>query len=573
MQFLIRKIIVLLALFLLISSYFLIFMPTILILEKPHISNVLNHSDRSYQTRKSSSFGNTNALTCHSTTPCDQNIETAFSHISQLVFAGGGGRGFAYFPAIKLAVEKYGLDLKKVRAAAGTSAGSIAALMSLITEDLEDLDRVFSQIPSKDFKDFSWLNFIFFVSEMGLYEGDELRNWLISNIFNHTGLIDPTFEELYLYNQKTLKVYGTNLTKAQLIEFSHEHTPDEKVIRAIQISCALPIAFKPRVNSKGELLVDGGLIKNYPIDAFDYFDEHQTRYANPSTLGFYAKSAHEYYEQQSPYKGVISYLQAIFDAVSYHESNTFSEADLSRTVLIDCPKELTLTRMRLKKDIIDVIYERCDSSLKNFLKSYVHHSQYPSRWAVSKGYCQVLSQICRSGQFRDFIDHDGNNLLMVAVLNQRRDIVKLLLDRGVDICHRNKQGQSIADMSSQLYSSGIKSIIYHSLGEQLVAAFESHSIERAKELVSAGADLQYKPLGSKFSIIESLVKKSDVDTLQHLYNSGIRLPISGRLIGVTLLFSNFNTKFFLLSAFFDSLVYKTQLFYSDLVAVNLNYSS
>lgn len=557
MLFWLRKFFVLLAILLSVSGYFLVFLPT-LTLEKSQVSPIVKQFTASQPTPISQLSFKKDSSYIHSID--SDSSRSAFSHITQLVFAGGGGRGFAYFPALKLAVENEGLDLTNVRAAAGTSAGAIAALMSLITEDLNELDNVFSQIPSKDFKDFSWLNFIFFVSEMGLYEGDELRNWLISNIFNHTGLIDPTFKELYLYNNKTLKVYGTNLTQAQLIEFSHQDTPDEKVIRAIQISCALPIAFKPRVNDQGDLLVDGGLIKNYPIDAFDYFDEHQTRYANPSTLGFYAKSAHEHHETQSTHKGVISYLQSIFDTVSHHESNTFSKADLSRTILIDCPKELSLSKMRLDKEHIGLIYKRCDSSLKRFLKTYIHHSQYPSRWAVNKGYSEVLSQICHCEKFHDYIDKDGNNLLMVAVLNQRLDIVKILLDRGVDICHQNKEGLTVADMSSKLYSNGIKSIINHSLGSQLVTAFDNKDLDRVRVLIGAGADLQYIPPGSNFSVLDRLVQKSDVKTLQDLYNSGARLPLSGRLISVTLLYSNFNTKLFLLTASFESLVDKAYLF-------------
>ena len=96
----------------------------------------------------------------------DESVETQlpFAHIRQLVFAGGGGRGFAYFPAVKYAMESYGLDLHKIEATAGTSAGAMAALISSITTDINALEDIYFEMPSQDFADFSWSNLVFFSS-------------------------------------------------------------------------------------------------------------------------------------------------------------------------------------------------------------------------------------------------------------------------------------------------------------------------------------------------------------------------------------------------------------------------
>ena len=192
----------------------------------------------------------------------------------------------------------------------------------------------------------------FFQVASGLYEGDQLRNWLVHNIYKQTGLIDPNFEELYRHTGKTLKIYGTNLNQGTLVEFSHINTPNESVTRAVLISSALPIAFKPKKNAQGEVLIDGGLIKNFPIDAYDFIDKDGTRYANPTTLGFLSRNISD---DQSPDSSVLSYLHSIFDAVTHHETMSLSQRDLRRTIVVKCPKEISVTTMHLEKDQIDLL--------------------------------------------------------------------------------------------------------------------------------------------------------------------------------------------------------------------------
>lgn len=456
----------------------------------------------------------TPSFTCQQLPSLD--AQKPFEHIRYLTFAGGGGRGFSYFPTLRHCAQEYGLDFQKIKGAAGTSAGSIAALMSLIVQDLSQIDKIYEEIPSRNFKDFSWMNLFFFNTEKGLYQGEELRNWLVHNVYEMTGLIDPSFEELYEYNGKTLKIYVTNLTKGRLVELSHHTAPQEKVVRSVLISSALPFAFKPRKNTQGDFLVDGGLLKNYPIDAYDYFDQEGTRYPNPATLGFYARSPFEEEEFMSPEKSLLEYLQSIFETVTHHEAQTLALTDKRRTVLINCPKDLGLIKMKIKHEQFEAINKAAQESLAQFITSYSLKGEYPSIWAVNKSYAPVLDYLYRTGEFTDFVDDKGHSSLMRAVVSYRRDIVRQLLDFQVNLCWKNLEHQSAYQMAEDLELVAISTMIYEEMLKKAYLAIEREEVGELCQLIEAGVDLRDRLTTHRKNLFQSLLSLSKVSSFSEL---------------------------------------------------------
>ncbi len=96
-----------------------------------------------------------------------------------------------------------------------------------------------------------------------------------------------TFLELLYLTGVDLVITGTNLTTNRSLYLSTYHTPDFPVADAVSISMNLPIIFKPvyvdylvhkgQSNSYNELYkglwVDGGMLNNFPIHAFDDLEE------------------------------------------------------------------------------------------------------------------------------------------------------------------------------------------------------------------------------------------------------------------------------------------------------------
>ena len=81
-----------------------------------------------------------------------------------------------------------------------------------------------------------------------------------------------TFRQHYKYHKIKLVVTGTDLEGGRTQYFSVDETPDFRVSDAVRISMSFPYVFKPIIIKEGKLKgtwVDGGLLNNIPIHAFD----------------------------------------------------------------------------------------------------------------------------------------------------------------------------------------------------------------------------------------------------------------------------------------------------------------
>ncbi len=92
-----------------------------------------------------------------------------------------------------------------------------------------------------------------------------------------------TFKDFFNMTGVDLVVTGTNVSKNRTAYFSVGYTPDFSVAEAVAISMSIPLIFKPvlidgEVNRSASpeynesyrgLWVDGGMLNNYPIHAFD----------------------------------------------------------------------------------------------------------------------------------------------------------------------------------------------------------------------------------------------------------------------------------------------------------------
>lgn len=216
-----------------------------------------------------------------------------------LVFEGGGVRGIAYAGALNV-LEQRGV-LASVERVGGSSVGAVTALLVSLGYSATEIRDVLSELKIQQFNDGRWFflgGFHRLTRRYGWYRGERFERWVESVIARKTNQPDLTFAELHrqhLTNAafKDLYVTGTNLTAQQVVVFSHEKTPDMPLKTAIRISISVPMYFgavlldeenrvitKPKKGQNYQVLIDGGVLANYPLDLFDV--NHQP---NPETLG------------------------------------------------------------------------------------------------------------------------------------------------------------------------------------------------------------------------------------------------------------------------------------------------
>ena len=153
------------------------------------------------------------------------------------------------------------------------------------------------------------------------------------------GKPDLTFEELVSRHGMELKVYATDLFTRSLKEFSPTATPTVPVAEAVRASMSIPLYFDAwrfsNDNPDDHFYVDGGVLYNYPIGAFDDLENGQV---NIETLGFQLENLSET-DIYTPfnYGDLGKYTKSLLETLMYTQSValTKSAADVARTVNVD----------------------------------------------------------------------------------------------------------------------------------------------------------------------------------------------------------------------------------------------
>ena len=294
-----------------------------------------------------------------------------------LVMEGGGIRGIAYGGAL-LELEQRGV-LAGLTRVGGTSAGAIQAALLAVGYSAQEIIDVVNATPVQRLNDG---RFIFLggthrlITQYGWYRGDEFSTYLGELVARKTKNVHLTLGELHELairepgRFRDLYTTGTNLTQQRVQVFSHETTPTMRVADAVRISMSIPLYFRavlldaenrvitgtPAPGQPVQVLVDGGLLANYPVDLFDYPrylpagttatpDAHGHVF-NPETLGLRLDRAEQIpldnnhapaaRRQLAPYDitDFNTYMGALY-TVALENLNPVQPADWPRTISID----------------------------------------------------------------------------------------------------------------------------------------------------------------------------------------------------------------------------------------------
>ena len=160
-----------------------------------------------------------------------------------LVLGGGGARGFAHVGVLRV-LEDARVPVELI---VGTSVGSLVGAIYAGQPNSYALERMARDLDRDDFFDFSLAPALF---GKGLATGERLERFVRSH------LNASTFETLRV----PVAAVATDLDTGERVVL---RTGD--VARAVRASCAIPGVLEP-VRHEGRLLVDGGVVRNLPVD-------------------------------------------------------------------------------------------------------------------------------------------------------------------------------------------------------------------------------------------------------------------------------------------------------------------
>lgn len=258
------------------------------------------------------------------------------------VFEGGGVRGIGHVGAV-CGLEQAGWHFADL---AGSSAGAIiAALLSAgytgkeLKKELETLEYMrFKGMDLPDHFGMIGKSVSLFLS-LGVYNTDYLEDWM-DELLTRKGV--RKFGDVKKSGRK-LKITASDLTEKRLLVLPDDLgdfaiDPDEFCIApAVRMSVSIPVFFEPvrwkDRQGKEHLIVDGGLLSNYPVWLLD---DGKKVPAHP-TFGF------KFIDDKEPCKSgscqagpnLVDYLKLIvstsLDAIDHAH---LSKGDYERTIRI-----------------------------------------------------------------------------------------------------------------------------------------------------------------------------------------------------------------------------------------------
>jgi NTE family protein len=314
-------------------------------------------------------------------------------NFQNLVFEGGGVKGIAYGGALAI-LDNMGI-LTNISRVAGTSAGAINAVLLALGYNSQEVSKIIAETDFKSFEDRkTFLASLYgFTKTYGWFKGDAFQVWMGKLIENKTGSKNFTFGDLYNAAEKSkqsfrlLYIIATNLTKQTAQIFSHEKTPEVPIMYAVRMSMSIPLYFRS-VKLFNDIMVDGGVTYNYPINLFDNIKylsnpansgsskaDEKGYVFNHETLGFRLDSKESIKYYRDDWKSVPVEIKGIKDfalgllnfMMDMANKGHLQPDDWNRTIFIDS-SDVKTTDFNLSPDKIKILIGNGETGTKNYFR-------------------------------------------------------------------------------------------------------------------------------------------------------------------------------------------------------------
>jgi NTE family protein len=256
---------------------------------------------------------------------CPAPVAYPFTNV---VFEGGGVKGIAYGGALEV-LEQQGI-LGEIDRVAGTSAGAITAVLVALRYTPAEVKSLLYNLDFSRFEDGRLGGLLRLLRRYGYYKGDYYLGLMRCLVGAKTGNPRATFADLRRLQMRDLHVFTTDLNRRQARELSFDKSPGFEVALAARMSGSFPLFFAA-IRQDRDVYVDGGVLRNYPIDAFDSREG-----TNPATLGFVLENT-GMPPAGHPVNDLVQYSEALIESLLAVQTDALATdpPDLERTAVLD----------------------------------------------------------------------------------------------------------------------------------------------------------------------------------------------------------------------------------------------
>lgn len=305
------------------------------------------------------------------------------------VFEGGGVKGIGLVGAVAATVQR-GYQFENV---AGTSAGAIVAALVAAGYAPDELKQVMAAVDYEQFEDEGFLDKFGLLGkalsvgfEKGIYEGRFFEEWLRKLLAQKDkrtfgDLVMPAYADDPRYRYR-LQVIAADISRGKLlvlpgdIQDYGEKPDDLDIARAVRMSMSIPFFFEP-VQLKGNTIVDGGVLSNFPVWLLD-----DKTTADPPWPTFGYKLVDPQTDRPHEIHGPISLFAALFSTMmEAHDARYLEDRDFARTICIPTTG-VRATDFDITRDKADALFNAGFAAAEQFLARW-DFDRYKDRYRTT----------------------------------------------------------------------------------------------------------------------------------------------------------------------------------------------
>jgi NTE family protein len=315
-----------------------------------------------------------------------------------LVFEGGGVRGIALVGALAV-LEERGFAPQNL---AGTSAGAIVATLKAAGYNAADIYGIMTgpRFSISNVADRGWEDRLPLIGkplsvlwDRGIFEGEYILDFLRElladkGVRTFADLIDLRFADDQRYRYK-VRVIASDVTARCLLALPQDAGPAERlgtppdeleVALAVRMSMSIPIFFEPvrfrnPRTKRDHLIVDGGMLSNFPVWLFDsegeppwptfglrLVEEDLERPLIPERPGMPGRTTKR--------SQTIDFLWSLVETMTQaHDRLYIEKANFARTIAIPT-LGISGTNFDLSREQVDALYASGRQAAEEFLRTW-----------------------------------------------------------------------------------------------------------------------------------------------------------------------------------------------------------
>lgn len=246
--------------------------------------------------------------------------------IKHLVLCGGGPIGLRILGALERLNERNIWHYDDLETIHGTSIGAIVGSFLCLKYDWDTLNKYIIERPWKDVFKVNAKQIFDSYYNKGLFDS-KIIDKIFKPLLEAKDLsLDVTLKELKSYSNIDIYMYTFDLNSFKTVEISHYSHPDMSLIKALNMSCALPGIFMPIIEDEA-CYIDGGVMCNYPIN-----ECLKKGYNANEILGFNTCYSTYINEKVSADSSLLDYIITLTTNATNYICNSVNIIDIENTI-------------------------------------------------------------------------------------------------------------------------------------------------------------------------------------------------------------------------------------------------